>query len=231
MRVLVFETLRLQKRTLFLEQTENGDVGRVLTVGLKHGHAHQGSRDLAIVSVSTIIADRAIGLEAVFVASLKVFEAVARGGVDATRTGIRGDVVGEHDRRGAGNEGVLRLQAFEGAALHAETIGRTFEGALGDKGIAAGGGHEERAVAVANLDVFKFRMHGDGEVGGQRPRGGGPDDDGEWVRWGEALRGGVGDGEGDPDGVRTLGQVFDFGLGQSRLAWDGPIDRLLRAID
>ena len=143
MRVLVFETLRLQKRTLFLKQAQDGDVGWILTVRLKHGHAHQGRRHLAVVGVGTIIANRAIGLEAVFIAGLEVFEAVARGGVDATRTSVRGDVVGKHDRRGARDEGVLGLQAFEGAALDAETIGRPFEATLGDKGIAAGSRYEE----------------------------------------------------------------------------------------
>ena len=126
---------------------------------------------------------------------------------------------------------MLRLQAFERAALDLESVGGAFERARGDERFAQRGGHEERALAMADLDVFEIRMHGDREVGRERPRRGRPDDDGERMRGRELLGGGIGDREGHPDGVRALVLVFDLGFGERGLARDGPIHRFLGTID
>ena len=149
----------------------------------------------------------------------------------AARAGVGGDVVGEHDRRGAVDERVLRLQAFERAALDLEAVDGAFERAGGDERFAQRGGHEERTSVMADFDVLELRVHGDREVRGQRPRRGRPDDDGERVRGRELLGGGIGDREGDPDGVRALVLVLDLGLGERGLARDGPVHRLLGTID
>ena len=227
----MLEALRLEERALGLQQFEHGDVRRILAVGLEHGDADQCGGHLAVIGIRAVVAHRAIRLEAILVAGLIVFDAVAGRGVHAARAGVGGDVVGEHDRRGAIDERMLRLQAFERAALDLEAVDGAFERASGDERLAQGGGHEEGAVAMADLDVFEVRMHGDGEVRGERPRRGRPDDDGKRVRGRELLGGGIGDREGDPDGVRALVLVLDLGLGERRLARNGPIHRLLGAVD
>ena len=149
----------------------------------------------------------------------------------AAGAGVGRDVVGEDDGRRAVDEGVLGLQAFERAALDLEAVGGAFERAGRDERVAQSRSDEERAVAVADLDVFEVGMDGDREVRGQRPRRGRPDDDGERMRRGELFGGGIGDREGDPDGVGALVLIFDLGLGEGGLARDGPIHRLLRTID
>ncbi|MFM2383355.1 MAG: hypothetical protein RL515_1342, partial [Verrucomicrobiota bacterium] len=203
-RIGMFEALRLEERALGLQQFEHGDVRRILAVGLEDGDADQRGGHLAVVGVSAVVADGAIRFEAILVAGLVVFDAVAGRGVHAARAGVGGDVVGEDDRRGAVDERMLRLQAFERAALDLEAVDGAFERARGDERFAQRGGHEEGTVAMADLDVLEVRMHGDGEVGRERPRGGRPDDDGERMRGRELLGGGIGDREGDPDGMRAL---------------------------
>ena len=230
-RIGMFEALRLEEGALGLQQFEHGDVRRVLAVGLEDGDADQRGGHLAVVGIRAVVADRAIRLEAILVAGLIVFDAVAGGGVHAARASVGGDVVGEHDRRGAVDERMPRLQAFERPALDLEAIDGAFERARGDERFAQGGGDEERAFAMADLDVFELRMHGDREVRGERPRRGRPDDDGERVRGRELLGGGIDDREGDPDGVRALVLVLDLGFGERGLARDGPIHRLLGAVD
>ena len=149
----------------------------------------------------------------------------------AAGAGVSRDVVGEHDGGSAVNERVLRLQAFERAALDLESVGGAFERASGDERFAERGGHQERTFAMTDLDVFEFRMHGDGEVSRQGPRRGGPDDNGKWVRGRELLGSGISDRERDPDGMRTLVFILDLGLSEGRLARDGPVHRLLRTVD
>ena len=85
---------------------------------------------------------------------------------------------------------------------------------------------------MADLHVLDLRMDREGEVRRQGPRGGRPDDDRQRMRRGKALRGGLRDREGDPDGGRALILVLDLGLGPERgLAGDRPIDGLLGTVD
>jgi len=159
---------------------------------------------------------------------------VAGGGVHAAGAAVGRHIIREDDGRGAVDERVARREVFERAA-----------GAfLGDRGLAFKlDGREERAEerlgaddalgAEVNDHVLEVRVDGDGEVGRDRPRRGGPDDDGErfvgrQVELGCLLRR---HGELHPDGGGDVVLVLDLGFREGGFEGDGPVNGLLAAVN
>ena len=96
-------------------------------------------------------------------------------------------------------------------------------------------GHD--VVSVADLDegVFQVGVQAGSNVGGQRPGGGGPNDDPCLVQRDVVLSqhavGVVGQLEADVDGIALVLGVLDFGLSQRRAVLGAPVDSLHAFVD
>jgi hypothetical protein len=90
-----------------------------------------------------------------------------------------------------------------------------------------------RSAPSVGDGVFDLGVQRDGEVGGDRPGRGRPDDDIERLVGGQAELLGLGGGHEElhPDGDGDVVLVFDLRLGERGLEGDGPIDRLLAAVN
>ncbi|MNS34601.1 hypothetical protein D3C72_667290 [compost metagenome] len=150
--------------------------------------------------------------------------------------GLRGDVLAQdHEARAEGQEGVLGLQHLE---LRARELldGLAREAGLGEEAIGEVLGDHQVAVLVgAQQLVLEGGVEADGDVGRQRPGGGGPDDQVHGlVDLGElgdhSLRGHL-ERELDVDARAHVLVVLDLGLGQGGLAVRAPVDGLQATVD
>jgi len=94
------------------------------------------------------------------------------------------------------------------------------------------GGHDQQLAAGLDRHVGKLRMQADRQVGRDRPRRGGPDDEGEGLA-GELrqfLRELVDEGELDVDRRRGVVGVFHLGFGQRGDAGGTPVHGLLALV-
>ena len=108
--------------------------------------------------------------------------------------------------------------------LPAATGGGGFEQARGDD--------VDRAVHFDG-DVLEFGVEGDGDVGRDGPRRGGPDEAVDVAAGERGMdRAGVaGELEAHPDGGTGVVLVLDLGLGQSGAAVEAPVDGLQALVD
>ena len=183
-RIAVLEILGLHERAERLELLDDVEVRRRGPLLLQHldglegGEADEVGRHATVVDVAAVVADRAVDLELVAQAGLVVVLAVAGRGVDAAGAAVGRHVVGEHDRRGAIDEGMAGLDVLQlGAAHLAQHLEAALQAAIGGELLQQVAGNKEDLRTVTGEDVVELGMDGDGEVGRERPRRGRPDDD------------------------------------------------------
>ena len=179
--------------------------------------------------------------QAVRHAGVEVFNTVGGRRVHDTRAVGVGGVVGKVDRRQAlvafvhVVQRVLEVEATQlvahgrgdDGAFDAIALERVFHPRLGQHQQATG--RIDQCVLDVRADVERL-------VGGDGPRGGGPDDDeGGLVELRQAERGGqfvrLGGLKRHIDCVALLVLVLDLGLGQRRSAVEAPVHRLQAPID
>ena len=187
-----------------------------------------------VVGVAALVIDGHDHIHAVAAAGLVVVRAEARGGVDAARAGVHGDVVGQDETGGLRQEGVIGQHVLkeralvagdDGIVLHAADLHDLLHERLGDEILLT-------VLVVADDDIAFDRVQRDGKVAGQRPDCGGPDDEREvllfLVRQLALI---VVQRELDVDGGAGVILVFDLGLGQRGLVVVAPVDGLQTLID
>ena len=110
-------------------------------------------------------------------------------------------------------------EAREDFLFPTESFGDLWQQTFGNDGCAFG---------CIDNDILKLRMEGDGEVGGDGPGSGGPDECGDvfsrecWIE-----RGGIAcEFEANVDGRAGVVFVFDFGFGESGAVFDAPVNGL-----
>ena len=110
-----------------------------------------------------------------------VIGSVTGGDVDGAGSGVGGDELAEDDFGGSVEEGVLGFEIFEVASFHFLQFAAGFpSGFLFDLVEEFAGDDEflgRVAVGEVASDVDEVGMDCDAEVGGEGPRGGGPDCD------------------------------------------------------
>ena len=197
--------------------------------------------DLAVVEVATVVADRTVDGEFVVEPGKIVVSAVARRGVDGTGAAVGRDVVSEDDGRGAVDERMARGQSLQGLPandrdprpkVQCSECGIGFLGGVDDRWGECLCDDDALGTEVGD-DVVHCGVKRDREVGGDRPRCGGPDDDEEGFVGGEAefLRFAGGHAELHPDGDRDVVLVFDLGFGERGLERNAPVNGLLAAVN
>ena len=149
--------------------------------------------------------------------------------MNAAGTGVHGDVVGKHETAGLGQEGVRRqhiLEELAGVRLHDAVLLKAADAHdLLDERLR----YDVHFIAACGLDdgVALARMQGDGEVAGQRPDGGRPDEEVELteveVRQLSEI---VVHRELDVHGGAGVVLILDLRLGKRRLVVGAPVDGL-----
>ena len=133
-----------------------------------------------VVGMATLIVHRHDHLGAVAHTGLIVVRAKAGGGVYAAGTGVHGDVIGQHQKAGLGQEGVIGQHILEEApfmglhdlpALDLPGLHDLLHQRLGHD-VHLARGHLDDGVAVAGAER-------DADVAGQRPGRGCPDEEEE----------------------------------------------------
>ena len=187
-----------------------------------------------IVGVAALVVHGHHHVHAVAQAGLIVVGAEAGGGVDAAGTGVHGDIVRQHQAAGLGQEGMAGQHVLEegtGVGLH-DLI--AVEAADAHDLLRQGLRHDIQLVAALRLDdgVALRRVQGNGQVAGQGPDGGGPDDEAELalVQVGELAQVVV---HGELHIHRGAGVVLilDLRLGQGGLVVGAPVHGLEALVD
>ena len=223
-RIAVGDVLRGEEHAALLHV--GGDDG----VGLFH---LQPGVLAGVLGVAALIVHRDDHLRAVLHAGLIVDVAEAGRRVDAAGTGIRRDIVRQHQQGGLGQEGMIRQHVFK------EGAGMGFDGlilrdaALGHDLVHQGLGHDVH-LAVGNLDdrVLEVRVQGDAQVSGKGPGGRRPDHEEKLglVQMAElALV--VMHRELHIDRGDRVFVIFDLRLGQGGLVMSAPVNRLEALVD
>ncbi len=155
-------------------------------------------------------------------------------GVNCARSGFCGDVVSENDRARAIDEGMARLHLLDrnaGESLHDGNGRFDFRG--GENGAEKILCDDDSFSADVSHHVFNFWMHGDREIGRNRPGRGRPNDHAEWlIRWQtEAGSFGSRNRKLYPDRRTDVIFVLDLGFRERRFKRNRPVDRLLTAVN
>ena len=153
--------------------------------------------------------------------------------MDAACTGVHGDIVGQHQTAGLGQEGMRSEHILEEAAgvglddlvlVDTADCHDLLDERLGD----------DVHFAVCGLDdsVALVRVQGDGKVAGQRPDGGRPDDEVKLrlikVRQLAEI---IVHGKLDIYGRARVVLILDLGLGQCGLVMSAPVNGLETLVD
>ena len=232
MRVAVADLARSHERALLAQPIDDDGVG---VIGI------QTRERAGILGEHAIVVDGHEDGDIELQAHQVVVLAVARSSVDATGTGVERDVVAVDDLAlevladGAGigktaqlgaleHDGLTVLAAHQRVILPAGDLGDFLDELLGEDDVAA---------VDLDHDVVGVGHQADGGVGRKGPRRGGPDKHVGIARGACGLED-AGHGvklELHVNGRRNLVGIFDFGLGQSRVALLAPMDRLAATVD
>ena len=218
-RVLVGEFLAGQQAVAFHQQGDD------VLVALEHMLAYQVGQ-AAFGGVVAVVVHGGEHRQPVGHAGNVVICTVAGGNVHSTRTGIGGHIGGVDDEGLAVQEGVaggalLQLAALEGGQLfHERPAG------LGGNGLNKLAHDDELALGavlgVAAYHVGEIGVQGDGQVAGQGPGSGGPDDHLAAI---DAANGAV-HLKAHIDGGGGVLHVFHLGFGQGGVVGVAPLHRL-----
>ena len=224
-RIAVDDVLAGEQRAALLH------VGQDHGIGLVGGHAGVLS---GIVGVAAAVVHGDDHVHAVALAGLIVVGAEAGSGVHAAGTGFHGDVVGQHQAAGLGQERMVCEHVFKEMArmgledrviLHAADAHDLVHQRLGhDIDLAVG--------LVFHQRILLIRVEGDGQVAGQGPDRRGPDHEAELavIHMGQLTQIVV---HGELDVHRGDGVVliFDFRLSQRGLVLGAPVHGLEALVD
>ena len=220
-----------------LEHAEVGGrglLGGEILDSLQRGQADEIGGHAAVVEVFAVVADRAVDLEAVLESGLVILRAVTRRGVHGAGAAVGGDVVSQHDGRGAVDERMAGLQLLEfGAGDREDDGGLRVDLGGGDDCAEQRRGDDDAFRAGVGDGVLDLGMQRDCEVGGNRPGGGRPDDEIQRLVGRQTEFRGFLDRHEElhPDGDRGVVLVLDLGLGEGGLEGDRPVNGLLAAVD
>ena len=205
-------------------------------VGVPNGFAEQFFGQLAGCAFGLKHAaggiDGAIDRDAVTLADDEIFLAVARRSVDSAGALFESDVIAIEaegiaiEKRMTENNAIKfgAREAREDFLFPTESFGDLREQAFGDDG---------GAFRRIDNDVLILRMEGDGEVGGDGPGRGGPDE--RRRRCGRRARDRerriARQLEAHVDGWAGVIFVFDFGFGERGAVFDAPVNGLETFID
>ena len=200
-----------------------------------------GLEDVFAGEVRGVAAEAAVGqdgvqhVNAVLAADFKVFDAVRGRGVNAAGTGIQRDVFAVDEERVAFDEGVGKRQAIQRDAFG----GGVYSPRRTDAPALAHAVHhflrdDEPAPLAFDEGVVVFGVDADGEVGGQGPRCGRPDDDVHRGRHNVAAHAPrqfrrFTHGKADVNGFRGFVFIFHFRFGERGAAVQTPVHRLVAA--
>ena len=205
-------------------------VGQDDGIGLLGLHAGVLAR---IVGVAAPVVHGHHHLHAVAAAGLIVVGTEAGGRVDAAGTGVHGDVVGQQQAGGLVQEGVLGQHVLEeGAGVSLGDLPGVKAAHLHDL-FHQGLGHDvDFAVGGLHQGVALVGVQSNGQVAGQSPDGGGPDDEVELaVVVGGQLALVVLHLELHVHGGTGIVLVLDLGLGQGGLVVGTPVHGLEALVD
>src|SRR5579862_1971678 len=196
-------------------------------IGLEDGLAHVLRRAFR---EAAFIVKRRVGFELVALAGVEVVGAMARRGVNDAAALLDGHVVGKD----AGNliieERMLEFQAFEFGTFSLPTRLIEFDDEFFTDSLEAIGSEQKGPFGTLCDDVIEIGMEGEGAIGRERPRRGGPD---ECVYAGAKFCGGAirDKGKFNPDRVAGVVVVFHFGFGESGFIEETPVDGLEAAVN
>ena len=180
----------------------------------------------------TVVLHRVVNVQAVGQARFVVFLAVAGGRVDASRSLDQGDVVGQNDDGIPGFEGVRALEPLQFLPL-----GFSQDFIMGDTQLAhdlfyKALGQDPDFLSHFQGHVVEVGMKGDGQIGGQGPGGGGPDEDIHLFPLypGEDPAEVIFGGELYVDGGGGVIVVLHLCFGQGRLAAYAPVNGFLTLV-
>src|SRR5471032_91288 len=222
--VAVLDGIGLHQRANFTQLVDDHLVGfedELAAKELQRWHVNA----IALHWVDDVIVDHAV-----FFADHEVVDAIGRRAVNHTGTRTQFNVVSQVHRRQAVVERVTEIDQFQrgagGGGDH-----RTLQFVASQTGLDHLFGQHQQAITDIHQGVGEFRVYVQRLVGGDGPRGGGPDHDGG--RLGQACQakglgqlGVVGDREGHVDGRGLLVFVLDFRLSQGRTAVEAPVHGL-----
>ncbi len=227
-RIGVVEHLVMQQGTALGQHFDHGGVG------LEHMLT---GKQFGIRQVNAVAANRVGHFQTVFLADHEVFLTVARGGVYGAGTGIQSHVIAQYHRHVEAVERVVEAQQLERGALGVTQIVELLDtGAIHHILDQLGSQDQTLGMLTFNLHqcVVQIGMHGDGAVGWQGPRSGGPDHRRDralaGVAFGAVKLGGNGrliNGlEAHIDGGGVLVVVLNLGFSQRGAAIGTPVHRL-----
>ena len=212
--------LRDQRAALPEERDDPG-------VRLPDGEARE-VRDLG--DEPPVVVDRVVDRQPERPAELVVLLAVPRRDVDQAGPRVHRDERGARNPARPLDPRMPVLEPDELGALERGEAPRRLEPRDPGKGVGETGGNDEGLAVHVERDVLLARVHRDGEVGRQRPRRRGPDDD-RRARRGREARQGRHQRELHVDRRRLLVLVLDLGLGQRGLAVHAPVHGLETLVD
>ncbi|OPY86034.1 MAG: hypothetical protein A4E72_01749 [Syntrophus sp. PtaU1.Bin208] len=178
--------------------------------------------------------DGGVVFQAVFHSDFVVLLSVSRGDMDAARSGIQGDKRGQDHETFPVDQGVTGfltlkhrpgkfIQNFIGLPAATEGVDAVIQHFLGK---------DEDIFVKLDRHVLKFFVQGNGQIGGNRPGGGRPDDDADLLsgQLGPHRRD-IGDhGKLYIDGGCSMIGILNFRLGQRRFTGGAPVHGFLSLI-
>ena len=187
------------------------------------------------IVVAPVCAHRAVDIQPLAHGGELVLGAVAGRGVDQTRAIFKRHVISMHDGAGAIAERMAIAQADQRRPLHfGEDFNQVALGLLGDPVHKVSRDHREAAIDL-HQSVSEPLVDGDGQVGRERPRRGGPDHQRRrLIKFhAERSRDGLAIGclEIHIDRQILLVVVLQLRLGERGLVLDRPVHRFERAAD
>src|SRR5450830_1423977 len=222
--VAVLDGIGLHQRANFTQLVDDHLVGfedELAAKELQRWHVNA----IALHWVDDVIVDHAV-----FFADHEVVDAIGRRAVNHTGTRTQFNIVSQVHRRQAVVERVTEIDQFQRGAGGGRDH-RTLQFVASQTVLDHLFGQHQQAITDIHQGVREFRVYVQRLVGGDGPRGGGPDHDGG--RLGQACQakglgqlGVVGDREGHVDGRGLLVFVLDFRLSQGRTAVEAPVHGL-----
>ena len=178
--------------------------------------------------MSALIVDGDDHVHAVALAGQIVVCAEAGGGVDAACAGVHGDIVGEEQAAGLGQEGMRSEHILkEAAGVGLDDLVLVDTADLHDLLDERLGDDVHFAVCGSYDGVALVRVQGDSKVAGQRPDGGRPDDEVKLrlIKVGK-LTEVIVHGKLHIHGRARVVLILDLGLGQCGLVMCAPVNGL-----
>ena len=231
-RIAVIEIAQFEQVVRLPQKGQYRLIGRRLASFLQHADADQAGGDASVIKVTTIVIQWTIHFEPVFESTQVVIQTMTRGDVHATCARFGGHVFGGDNAAFAFDERMPCDQSGEFSTLEACAFADIFQSAGRGEVFRQSRGDDVHALIAGECHVVQIWVHRHRKVGGQGPRGGGPNDNCSRCRvQANFVRGFSRQRKAYIDRGTAVVAVFDFGFRQGRAAGDGPINGLLAAVN